>query len=579
MLLRTYQKRLVDNAEKALEAYGNTLGVAATGAGKTIMIGELLRRLGGKQLVLQHRQELVMQNMSKFKRINENASCGLWTADAKTFKKQTTFAMVQSLVRHAAKMPAFDVVCVDEAHHIAAPSFEKIIEEAKNKNPNLKLVGFTATPKRGDKKGLRKFFNNICDQITIKELVSLGFLVPPKAFVINIGSTQEDLQKLGNASDFGEQGEVAKILNTEQVNAEVIRHFKKHCQTPNGYRPTIIFCSTIKHALDVADNFNKAGINAGVVHGEMSSAERKAALDMLANGKISVLTNVMVLTEGFDFPPVSCVVLLRKSSEKSTFIQMAGRGLRTVNPQEFPGIVKKDCIIMDFGTSIVTHGDLMSEADLGRDREKTKLDIYQTKTCPQEYHQILDSGGQAKYRFPDTEGKAGCGAQLPVQTKTCPLCGFRFERIGENSVPDSLTFEMTEVDILNASPFRYVDLFSSERILMAAGFSAWAGVFSPDGENWYALGKKEKEKIRCVLVGEKLNAMAAADDFLRMYETDSSAKKSKSWLDDRATAKQIDLLNRFHYNLAENANISKYEAMCYMNFQFHKKEIEHLLGL
>lgn len=579
MLLRTYQKRLVDNAEKALDVYGNTLGVAATGAGKTIMMGELLRRLGGKQLVLQHRQELVSQNMNKFKRINEKASCGLWTADAKTFKKQTTFAMVQSLVRHASKMPAFDIICVDEAHHIAAPSFEKIIEEAKNKNPNLKLVGFTATPKRGDRKGLRKFFNNICDQITIRELVSLGFLVPPKAFVISIGSIQEDLRKIGTASDFGEQGEVAKILNTEQVNTEVIRHFKERCATARGYRPTIIFCSTIKHALDVAEAFRKADIGAGTVHGEMSAAERKANLDMLADGKISVLTNVMVLTEGFDFPPVSCVILLRKSSEKSTFIQMAGRGLRTVNPEEFPGTVKKDCLIMDFGTSIIQHGDLMSDADLGWDREKNKPDIYQTKTCPQEYHQILDSGGQAKYRFPDSEEKTGCGAQLPVQTKVCPLCGFRFERIGENSVPDSLTFEMTEVDILNASPFRYVDLFISDRILMAAGFSAWAGVFSPDGETWYALGKQEKEKIKCVLVGEKMNAMAAADDFLRMHETDGSAKKSKRWLDERATAKQIDLLNRFRFNLAENAGISKYEAACYTKFQINKKEIEHILGI
>lgn len=579
MLLRNYQKRLVENAEKALAAHDNTLAVAATGAGKTIMMAELLRRLNGKQLILQHRQELVSQNMNKFKQLNEKANCGLWTADAKTFKKQTTFAMVQSLVRHTAKMPAFDVICIDEAHHVAAPSFEKIITEAKEKNPNLKLVGFTATPKRGDKKGLRKFFDNICDQITIKELVSLGFLVPPKAYVVNIGNVQEDLKKLGSVSDFGEQGEVAKILNTEQINAEVIRHFKERCQTPQGCRPSIIFCSTIKHALDVAEAFTQAGIRAGVVHGEMSSAERKATLDMLAKGKISVLTNVMVLTEGFDFPPVSCVILLRKSSEKSTFIQMAGRGLRTVNPEEFPNVVKKDCIIMDFGTSIITHGDLMADADLGKVKEKTACEEYQNKTCPISYKQILDSKGQAKYRFPDFEGKSGCGALLPVQTKVCPLCGFRFERLGGDSLPDDLSFEMTEVDILNASPFRYVDLFSSDRIMMAAGFSAWAGIFSPDGENWYALGKKEKEKIKCVLVGEKLTAMAAADDFLRMYETDSSAKKSKCWLDDRATEKQIDLLNRFHYNLADNADISKYEAMCYTNFQFNKKEIEKLLGV
>lgn len=334
MILRPYQERLVDSAESALMAHGNTLAVAATGAGKTIMLSELFKRLSGKQLVLQHRQELVTQNMSKFKTMHAQANCGLWTAEIKTFRKQTTFAMVQSLVRHVDKMPRLDVLCIDEAHHVAAPSFEAIIHSAKEKNPNLKLVGFTATPKRSDKKDLRKFFNNVCDNITIKELVSLGFLVPPKAFVISVGDTQDDLQKLSSTSDFGEQTEVANILNTDPVNNEVIRHWQEKAKG----RPTIIFASTIAHAIDVARSFTKAGIRAGYLHGDMGQRERKTALSMLQNGQLEVLVNVMVLTEGFDFPPISCVILLRKCSDKGPLIQMAGRGLRTINPEEYPAL-------------------------------------------------------------------------------------------------------------------------------------------------------------------------------------------------------------------------------------------------
>ena len=581
MILRPYQIRLVDNAEKALATHGNTLAVAATGAGKTIMLSEILRRLGGKQLVLQHRQELVQQNMSKFKKVNTKANCGLWTSEIKTFRKQTTFAMVQSLVRHVDKMPFIDVLCIDEAHHIAAPSFETIIHSAKEKNPNLKIIGFTATPKRSDKKGLRKFFNNICDQISIKELVSLGFLVPPKAFVISVGDTQDDLQKLGSTSDFGEQTEVANILNTDPVNNEVIRHWQEktgYKETAKG-RPTIIFASTVAHALDVAKSFTKAGIRAGCVHGDMSQAERKTNLSKLQNGQIEVLVNVMILTEGFDFPPVSCIILLRKCSDKGPLIQMAGRGLRTINPEEYPRTIKKDCLILDFGTSILTHGDLMSDMDLGKEKEKGEKGEVIQKECPEKYEDILDIKGSAKYRFPDKNNKKGCGVLLPAQTKTCPFCGFFFERISNEADLSNLEIELTEIDILNASPFRYVDLFASTRIMMASGFEAWAGIFSPNGEDWHAIGKIKGEKPKCVMIGEKLTAMAAADDFLRVHETDSAAKKTKRWLDDKASEKQIEILNRFRYELASNANITKYEAACHTNFQFARREIENLLGV
>lgn len=579
MLLRNYQTRLVDNALKALATHGNTLAVAATGAGKTIMLADVLRQMGGKQLVLQHRQELVEQNLHKFKLVNTKAKTGLWTADAKTFRGDTTFAMVQSLNNHIKKIPKLDVICVDEAHHIAAPTFEKIISHAKEQNPNLKLIGFTATPKRTDKKGLRKHFDNICDHITIKELVDLGFLVPPKAFVVSVGDTQQDLAQI-KGSDFGDQLEVANILNTEYVNKEVVRHWKEKAIEHERIRPTIIFASTIKHAIDVSEAFNKEGIRASYVHGEMRLQDRKSILDMLRRGKINVLVNVMVLTEGFDFPPISCVVLLRKCSDKSPLIQMAGRGLRTVNPEEYPNIIKKDCIILDFGTSILTHGDLMSDADLGREKEREKQEG-KTKTCPKEYEHICDASGKAKYRFPDKNKKIGCGIELPVQTKTCPLCGFVFERVLdiEEAELENLKVDLTEIDILNASPFRYVDLFANAKILMASGFEAWAGVFSPNNDDWYAIGKQKKEKAKCVLIGSKLQAMAAADDFLRVHETEGAAKKTKRWLDDRASEKQRELLNRFQYALPVNSTMNKYEAMCHTNFQFAKREIENVLGV
>ncbi len=579
MLPRPYQQRLVDKAEAALKQHGNTLACAATGAGKTIMLAMLAKRIGGKQLILQHRQELVQQNLSKFRKVNPSASCGLWTADSKSFRADTTFAMVQSLTGHVDKMPKLDLIIADEAHHCAAPTWKRILDAAREKNPSVLLAGFTATPSRSDRMSLRSAFSNVCDQVSIGELVRLGFLVPPRAFVISVGDTQEELSKLKSTSDFGEQVEVEQILNTQAVNSEIIRHWKERAKG----RPTIIFCATIKHAEDVTAAFNSAGIKTACLHGKMGDGERKGVLTMLAKGLIDVIVNVMVLTEGFDFPPLSCVILLRKCSDKSPLIQMAGRGLRPVHPNEYPGIVKKDCLILDFGTSLLTHGDLYADVDLGGSKE-IEAKEEREKLCPTEYQDCIGENGLQRYRFPDTEGKKGCGAFVPARTKECPFCGFLFQPLDKEEEPGITRVELTEMDILNGSPFRYVDLFGTERVLMASGFEAWAGVFSQDGETWFALGKQKTAPLQTVMVGGRLQAMSAADDFLRMYETETGARKSKRWLDDPASEKQIELLNsRFGYNLQTdvmgNCELNKYAAACHANFHFHQYAIEQAIGL
>ena len=519
MLLRPYQSRLVDRAVKALSDRGNTLAVAATGAGKTICLAAIGQRIGGKQLVLQHRLELVQQNLKKYQLVNPTITCGLWTADVKTFRNQTTFAMVQSLAGHVEQMPKFDLIIADEAHHCAAPSWERIINAAREKNPDVLLAGFTATPSRSDRKGLRKFFDNVCDQVSIGELVGLGFLVAPRAFVVDTAGTKEALAKIKTTSDFGDQTDVAEILNTDVVNAEVIRHWHEHAEN----RPTVVFCSTVAHAEDVATAFTQAGIPAACVHGQLSPGERKSLLNEMTQGRIRVITNCMVLTEGWDYPPVSCVILLRRCSDKSPLIQMVGRGLRTVNQAEFPGIRKKDCIVLDFGQSLLTHGDLTADVTLGAgDDDKREPGEAITKLCP------------------------NCEAELPIQTRICPFCDYEF--ISHDSGPITHV-DLTEMDILRKSPFRYCDLFASGLVMVASGFEAFVCVASPDnGNTWFSLGKSKNEPLSTVYCGDKIQAMAAADDFMRTHESERTASKSRRWLNDPASEKQIDMLTRMGFN-------------------------------
>lgn len=545
MILRPYQSRLVSRAVKALEKRGNTLAVAPTGAGKTIMLGSLAKEVGGKTLVLQHRQELVGQNMRKFRQINGNATTSLFTADKKSFRGDATFAMVQSLYGHLDRIPKLDLIIADEAHHCAAPTWRAIIDRARELNPSVMIAGFTATPSRSDGKGLREVFDNVCDKITLKELVELGFLVPPRAFVLNVDGSAEKLKALKGQSDFGDQAQVADVLNTEVVNAEVIRHWKEKAQD----RPTVVFAATVAHAEDVAKAFREAGIPAECVHGELNMKERNAILNRMTKGETKVVCNCMVLTEGWDYPPVSCVVLLRKCSDKGPMIQMVGRGLRTVNPEDYPGVVKKDCLVLDFGMSLATHGNI--DADIDLDERESDPDGAPVKECPE------------------------CGAEVPAAVRVCPFCGYEFPPPEEDGAQVLERVELSEVDILGRSMWRYIDLFGSGRCFLASGFEAWAGIFSKDDDIWYAIGRKKRCRVRCVLVGERTQALAAADDFLREHETEPASKKFCRWLNDPCTDAQMAQLARFGYG----PGLSKYEAGAHLSFQFGRKDIERIIGV
>jgi DNA repair protein RadD len=133
-----------------------------------------------------------------------------------------------------------------------------------------------------------------------------------------------------------------------------------------------------------------------VIHGDLAAETRKSILADYAFGKIRVIVNVAVLIEGRDHPPTSCVVLLRPGSYKSTMIQMVGRGLRTVDPKEYPGLVKTDCVVRDFGISSLIHGTLEQDVDLDG---KTEIGEAPTKSCP------------------------ACAAEIPLAASECQLCG------------------------------------------------------------------------------------------------------------------------------------------------------------
>ena len=572
MLLRPRQKELVNRAVGALHQHGNTLAIAPTGSGKTIMlsavIGELFKSAsaggtcaGGaralahpfKSCVVAHRDELTAQNQAKFCRVNPSMPTSVFDASLKSWEGHTTFAMIQTLSREAnlARMPRLDLLVIDEAHHARSESYVRVIAHAKTLNPDVKLLGMTATPSRGDKKGLHPVFSNVCDQITVNELIASGHLVRPKMFVMDVGTRQKLKEVRKMAGDY-DMEQVAQIMDTRPINEAVVAHWSRHAWNKHawnqkaGNRQTVVFCSTVEHARHVQQSFLKAGFPAALVHGEMSSVERERNLLAYTSGNVQVIVNVAVLMEGWDHPPTSCIVLLRPSSYKSAFIQMVGRGLRTLNPEEHPGMIKNDCIVLDFGATTLAHGFLDQTTSLN-DAAQGEAPL---KTCPD------------------------CEGEVPAAVSECPLCGFAFDT---RSQPEVIPlreedFAMREVDILNHSPFMWADVDDQGHAFMAAGFNAWSGVFFLN-EQWRAVGGLQREPATLLAVGDKAVCFAAANDWMNLHETDDSAYKAKGWLHLPATERQLEYLPEHQ----GDEGLTRYKASALMSLKYNAWRIRKVL--
>lgn len=546
MMLRPRQSLLVERTLSALDEHGNTLAVAPTGSGKTIMLsavtGSYLVEPDAKACILAHRTELTGQNRAKFERVNPGMQTSVFDASEKSWHGQATFAMVQTLSRlsHLEQMPTLDLLVIDEAHHASSPSYRSIIDAVRTRNPKAGICGLTATPNRGDGKGLRDVFSNVADQITLGEMIAAGHLVSPRTFVIDVG-VQEALKNVRKTAMDFDMDEVASILDKRLITDAVIKHWKEKAST----RKTIIFCSTVAHAQNVCDAFVASGAQAVLIYGDLSDAERKARLAEYETGRAQVVVNVAVLTEGYDYTPTACVVLLRPSSYKSTFIQMVGRGLRTVDPQEFPGVIKSDCVVLDFGTASLMHGSLEQEVNLDGHLHDGDAP---TKDCPD------------------------CGAIVPLACMECPLCGYVWQRQPQEFGVLS-DFIMSEIDLLKRSNFRWCDLFGSDDALMATGFNAWGGIFFLNGR-WHAVGGAKDVQPHLLAVGERTVCMAKADDWLNDHETADSAHKTRRWLNEPPTQKQLQYLPQA---MRADFGMTRYQASTLLSFQFNKSSIQRLV--
>jgi DNA repair protein RadD len=540
MILRPRQEAFVSSCVDALKRCGNTLGIAPTGAGKTVMGAAIMEPFmdKGQVLVLQHRDELVEQNRGTFKRYMPKCSTDIFNAERKSWSKGATFAMVQTLMReqNLATMPSgMRAIFVDECHHVAAESYGRILGEFRRRSPDGVLLGLTATPERGDKKSLTAFFDNIGDKISIGELIGAGNLVKPRAFTMDIG-LGDQLSKVETIGNEYNMSQVEAIMDKRAVNAEIVRHWKEKASD----RSTVAFCSTIAHAEHLRDAFREQKVSAEVVHSELTDTENQSILKRFDVGKIQVLLNVAKLTEGWDCQRVGCVVLVRPCSQKSTMIQMIGRGLRPcIDARRYPNVTKSDCIVLDFGTSLLTHGDIEAgERIFQKEREKGEAP---EKKCPE------------------------CGIRMHACIMVCPVCGYNFPPpVGSTEALEY--FEMTEMQIIEMSPFRWENFFEGA-VSIANGLVAWAGVIC-FGNMYYSLGGQNGPVTLITRTQSKEIALAQADDYLRQHGDRTNSRKTRSWLKLPPTDSQKQHLGATMFGM------SRYRASCSLTWKFNESKIK-----
>lgn len=341
--LRPYQRdairAVVDGRKRGLR---RMLIALPTGSGKTVIFSELARMARRPVLVLAHRTELVQQAADKLGRALGDPK--LVAVEQGSLRAPDGVKAVVASIRslHSRRLARlreardFGLVIYDECHHAAADDNKRVLEELGCFDPDWAgtLLGFTATPNRADGLGLDDIFEEIAYTRDLHQMVDDKYLVPLRGFRIQTAADLERVRPAGRDLDVETLSEAVDI---EDRNALVARSIQELARD----RRTIAFCVTVAHATNLAKALAVLGVPSGIVHGKLKAEDRAMVLRAFREERIQVLTNVGVLTEGFDDPAVACIAMARPTRSEALYAQCVGRGTRLHEG-------KSDCLVLDF---------------------------------------------------------------------------------------------------------------------------------------------------------------------------------------------------------------------------------------
>lgn len=363
--LRPYQQKCVDIINNMKN--GSHLVQMATGLGKTVTFASIKRQ--GRVLILSHRDELVHQPQKYY-----DCSFGIEQAAECSNGEEVVSAGVQSIVRRLKRFNPddFDMIITDEAHHAIAPTYKKIYDYFK---PRIH-IGFTATPKRGDKVRLDTVFDDIIFQRDLKWGIDNKYLSDIKCLQADIGF---DISKVKKKMGDFDIKQLSQAINQEKMNAGIAEAYYQLA----GGTQTLIFAADVSHANNIAEQI-KGSV---VVTGETKN--RQKIIEAFTRREIKCLINCMVFTEGTDMPLIETIIIARPTANATLYTQMVGRGLRLYEGKPYLTLI--DCVGLSGKHKLCTAPTLLGLDDSSVPEQKKKHIIGMLSEMQNTIKKMLDT--------------------------------------------------------------------------------------------------------------------------------------------------------------------------------------------
>ncbi|MAF90608.1 MAG: ATP-dependent helicase [Bdellovibrionaceae bacterium] len=442
--LRDYQKEAVARTLHYFRRVNDpAVVVLPTGAGKSLVIAELARVAKGRVLVLAHVKELVEQNHAKYESYGLEAGIYSASLNQKDSSQKVIFGSIQSVANASDNFfNGFTLLIVDECHRIGMDSdtqYRTVITKLKTNNPQLCVLGLTATPYRMGMGWIynhsvdgvvrtkeERFFKRCIYELPLRYMIQNKYLTPPVK--IDIPVTSYDFSELFDKNRRYTQSEVEEVLKQQKRLTPLI--IKNIVDITENYdrQGVMVFAGSVRHAEEILEYLPEG--QARIVVGDTNVKDRESIINDFKDRKFKYLVNVSVLTTGFDAPHVDVIAILRPTESVSLYQQIIGRGLRLENG-------KTDCFILDYAG--IGHDVYSPEID---DNKPAKESVAVQVTCPQcgfenDFWGRLDDDGELIEHY----GRKCRGGITDPDTYKFEECGYRFrsKRCGACSTENDIS--------------------------------------------------------------------------------------------------------------------------------------------
>ncbi len=407
---RDYQHDLIRDTRLALRSFRSVIMQAPTGSGKSVIIAYMIARAlekGNSTWLICHRKELLEQlSVTLF---DAGVPHGVIMAGRSMTSELVQVASIQTLVRRLGQVRPPKMLAIDECHHATAATYRKVIDHC----PDSWNLGLTATPVRGNGRGLGDVYQAIVPGPSVADLIARGYL---SKFRIIAPAHAVDVSGVHTRGGDYVRDELAAVVDRTGTIGDAVAHYRTHVAPGT----CLVYCVSRRHARHVTDAYRGAGIDARYVAADIPKDEREAIVAGFRQGSPKVMVSVDLFGEGLDCPGLNAVQLLRPTQSLVLHLQQIGRGLRVEAGKE-------SCVILDHVGNTWRHG-------LPDDDREWTLDPVRKRKSKAEEEEAM----------PALRHCAECFAIFRASLQECPDCGATYKINGK--VPDAEDGELHEID-------------------------------------------------------------------------------------------------------------------------------------